>query len=84
MQITVVAVMCHTIGAAITESVGTLPDQVCREVIVIKDDMPMRSCMLSQPAPLAEPMFGPEDRGVFGLLSGYHSPHGIAEIICYK
>jgi hypothetical protein len=50
MQITVVVVMCHTIGAAITQSVGTLPDQVCREVIVIKDDMPMQLCMLSQPA----------------------------------
>jgi hypothetical protein len=40
MQITLVFVMCHTIGAAIAHSVGTLPDQVCREVILIKDDMP--------------------------------------------
>ena len=41
MQITVVAVMCHTIGASFPMSVGTLPDPICREVIVIKDDMPM-------------------------------------------
>jgi hypothetical protein len=49
MQITVVVVMCHTIGAFVPESVGTLPDPVCREVIVIKGDMPMQSCILSQP-----------------------------------
>jgi hypothetical protein len=41
MQITVVAVMCHTIGAFVPESVGSVPAPVCREVIVIKDDMPM-------------------------------------------
>jgi hypothetical protein len=35
------------------ESIGTAPDPVCREVIVIKGDMPMQSCILSQPA-LAE------------------------------
>jgi hypothetical protein len=50
MQITVVAVMCHTLGAITPQSVDTLPDSVCREVIVIKDEMPMQSCMLSQPA----------------------------------
>jgi hypothetical protein len=50
MQITVVAVMCHTIGAVAPQSVGTLPDPVCREVIVIQNDMPMQACMLSQPA----------------------------------
>jgi hypothetical protein len=50
MQITVVAVMCHTIGALVAESASTAPDLVCREVIVIKDDMPMQACMLSQPA----------------------------------
>jgi hypothetical protein len=50
MQMTVVAVMCHTINAAITQSVGILPDPVCREVIVVKDDMPMQACLLSQPA----------------------------------
>ncbi len=50
MQITVVAVMCHTLDAFITQSVGTLPDLVCREVIVVQDDMPMQSCILSQPA----------------------------------
>jgi hypothetical protein len=53
MQITVVVVMCHTIGAFVPESVGTAPDSVCREVVVIKEDMPMQSCMISQPA-LAE------------------------------
>jgi hypothetical protein len=50
MQITVVAVMCHTIGALVPESIGTLPDPVCREEIIIKTDMPMQACMLSQPA----------------------------------
>jgi hypothetical protein len=50
MQITVVAVMCHTIGAVAPQSVGTLPDPVCREVIVIQNDMSMQACMLSQPA----------------------------------
>lgn len=53
MQMTVVAVMCHTLGAFVPESVGTAPDPICREVIVIKDDMPMQACILSQPA-LAE------------------------------
>jgi hypothetical protein len=50
MQITVVAVMCHTIGATLAQSVNTLPDSLCREVIVIKNDMPMQTCMLSQAA----------------------------------
>ena len=50
MQISVVVVMCHSIGAFVPESVGTVPDPACREVIVIKDDMPMQSCILSQPA----------------------------------
>jgi hypothetical protein len=50
VQITVVAVMCHTIGAVSPQSVGTLPDPICREVIVIQNDMPMQACMLSQPA----------------------------------
>jgi hypothetical protein len=53
MQMTVVAVMCHTISATVTQSVGTLPDSICREVLVTKDDMTMQACMLSQPA-LAE------------------------------
>jgi hypothetical protein len=50
VQITVVAVMCHTLGAITPQAVDTLPDPLCREVIVIKEDMPMQSCMLSQPA----------------------------------
>jgi hypothetical protein len=50
MQITVVAVLCHTLGAIKPESVDTSPDPVCREIIVIKSDMPMQACMLSQPA----------------------------------
>jgi hypothetical protein len=51
MQITVVAVMCHTLGAFFPEAVGTRPDPACREVIVVKDEMPMQFCMLFQPAP---------------------------------
>jgi hypothetical protein len=50
MQITVVAVMCHTLGAITPQSVDTLPDPVCREAIVVKADMSMQSCMLSQAA----------------------------------
>jgi hypothetical protein len=50
MQISLVAVLCHSIGAFVPEAVNTLPVSVCREVIVIKDDLPMQSCMLSQPA----------------------------------
>jgi hypothetical protein len=50
MLITVVAVMCHTLGAITPQSVDTLPDPLCREVIVIKDELSMQSCMLSQPA----------------------------------
>ena len=42
MQITVVALMCHTLAS--------IPQPVCREEIVVKDDMPMQACMLSQPA----------------------------------
>jgi hypothetical protein len=42
--------MCHTIGATLAQSVNTLPDSLCREVIVIKNDMPMQTCMLSQAA----------------------------------
>ena len=42
MQITVVAIMCHTLGA--------ISQPVCREEIVVKDDMPMQACFLSQPA----------------------------------
>jgi hypothetical protein len=54
MQVTVVAVMCHSLGAILAQSIGALPDDpVCREVIVIQQDMPMQSCLLSQPA-LAE------------------------------
>jgi hypothetical protein len=33
MQITVVAIMCHALG--------TISQPVCREEIVVKDDMPM-------------------------------------------
>ena len=41
MQITVVALMCHTLAS--------IPQPVCREEIVVKDEMPMQACMLSQP-----------------------------------
>ena len=47
---TVVAGMCHTLGAFVPNSVGTVPDPVCREAIIIKADMPMQACMLSQHA----------------------------------
>jgi hypothetical protein len=50
MQRTVVVVMCHALGAFAPQSVDTLPDPICREVIVVKDDMPMQSCKLSQAA----------------------------------
>jgi hypothetical protein len=42
MQITVVALMCHALAS--------IPQPVCREEIVVKDEMPMQACMLSQPA----------------------------------
>ena len=42
MQITVVALICHTLAS--------IPQPVCREEIVVKDEMPMQACMLSQPA----------------------------------
>ena len=45
MQITVVAVMCHALAA--------ISEPVCREDVVVKEDMPMQACFLSQPA-LAE------------------------------
>ena len=53
MQITVVAVMCHMLGTVVAESVGTQDQPFCREVVVVRQDMPMQACMLSQPA-LAE------------------------------
>jgi hypothetical protein len=42
MQITVVALMCHTLAS--------IPQPICREEIVVKDEMPMQACMLSQAA----------------------------------
>jgi hypothetical protein len=53
MQSTVVAVMCHTLGAVVAQSIGTQDQPYCREVVVIRQDMPMQACMLSQLA-LAE------------------------------
>jgi hypothetical protein len=50
MQITVVAVICHSLGAILPESVGTVAEPVCREVIVVKQDMAMQACLLSQAA----------------------------------
>jgi hypothetical protein len=50
MQMTVVAVMCHSLGAFVPEAVGTLTAPVCREEIIVKTDMPMQACMLSRPA----------------------------------
>jgi hypothetical protein len=53
MKITVVAVTCHR--SAPPSLSRPTPHRIpsCREVIFIKDDMSMQSCMLSQPA-LAE------------------------------
>jgi hypothetical protein len=42
VQITVVALMCHTLAS--------IPQPVCREEIVVKDEMPTQACMLSQAA----------------------------------
>jgi hypothetical protein len=42
MQITIVAVMCHALAG--------ISAPVCREEIVVKDDMAMMACTLSQPA----------------------------------
>ena len=42
MQIAVVVLMCHTLVS--------IPQPVCREEIVVKDEMPMQACMLSQSA----------------------------------
>lgn len=42
MQITVVVMMCHALAG--------ISAPVCREEIVIKDEMPMQACMFSQPA----------------------------------
>ena len=42
MQISVVAVMCHSLAA--------ISQPVCREEIVVKDDMPKQMCILSQAA----------------------------------
>jgi len=41
MQISVVVLLCHTLGG--------IPQPVCREEIVVKDEMPM-ACILSQAA----------------------------------
>jgi hypothetical protein len=46
MMITVVALMCHTIAA--------LPNSpVCREEIVVQDEMSMASCMMASQAGIA-------------------------------
>lgn len=45
MIITVVVSICHALS--------NVPQPVCREEIIIKDEMPMQACMISQPA-LAE------------------------------
>ena len=75
MQITVVAVMCHTLGAITPQSVDTLPDPICREVIIIKDEMPMQSCMLSQPA-LAD-WSGPSTVAISGGSAGSNACRAI-------
>jgi len=42
MQITVVVVMCHALAG--------ISAPVCREEIIVKDEMPMQACMVSQAA----------------------------------
>lgn len=42
MQVTVVVLICHALGS--------IPQPVCREEIVVKDNMPMQACFLSQAA----------------------------------
>jgi hypothetical protein len=42
MQISIVLTLCHSLAG--------IPAPVCREEIVIKDEMPMQACMLSQAA----------------------------------
>jgi hypothetical protein len=80
MQITVVAVMCHTLGAFFPEAVGTRPDPACREVIVVKDEMPMQFCMLSQPA-LAD---WKERRSTAAINGGSAGSNACRAITCRK
>jgi hypothetical protein len=75
MQITVVAVMCHTLGALVPDAIGTLPNPVCREEIIIKTDMPMQACMLSQPS-LADWKERSIYRGEQWLVSRIKCVHG--------
>ena len=42
MMISVVVTMCHALSG--------ISAPVCREEIVVKDDMSMQACMISQPA----------------------------------
>jgi hypothetical protein len=42
MQISIVLTLCHALGS--------IPQPVCREEIVIKDEMPMQACLVSQAA----------------------------------
>lgn len=42
MTVTVVVVVCHALGS--------IAEPVCREEIVVRDDMPMQACILSQAA----------------------------------
>lgn len=42
MIVSVVVLMCHTLAS--------IPEPVCREEVVIKDDMSMNACLISQAA----------------------------------
>jgi hypothetical protein len=42
MMITVVALMCHSLAG--------ITSPVCHEEIVVKDEMPMQACLISQAA----------------------------------
>ena len=53
MQITVVAVMCHTLGAVVAQSIGTLDQPYCREVVVIRQCR--HACFPNQRSPTGRP-----------------------------
>lgn len=73
MMITVAVVLCHSLGA--------IPGPVCREEIVIKEDMSMHACIISQAA-IAEWKEATIYRGPDWIISrikcvpGEYSPRG--------
>lgn len=67
MQISLVVSMCHALAA--------IPQPVCHEVIVIKDEMPMQLCMLAEPA-LADWKAHSIYRGEQWSIAGYKCAPG--------